>query len=205
MRAVSLGACPLILALSWSCGGGGSSSDLRDPTPDDLPRMVLQREDLPDGFASVQTCEHQNPVDLSHDFSVTFFERFENDSEEDSTCVVSYVFLTPSADEASRSMRNFDQLLVDLNRPIEGVDGDCSPFHEIDGPRVGEETRILTGGCESCPTDSAQFYWIQFRTGRLLASPRLIGTQCQSLNEAIGYATKQEDKIKTVLRTNAND
>ena len=167
MRAISLGACTLILALSWSCGGGGSSSDLRDPTPVDLPRMVLQREDLPDGFDSVQTCEHQNPVASADDSSAsTFFERLETDSSESSSCIVSYVFLKPSADEASGSMRNLDQLLADLNRPIEGFDTECSPFREIDGPRVGDEMRIFTGGCESCPADSAQFHWIQFRIGR---------------------------------------
>jgi len=204
MRIISFGACALVLALSWSCGGGGSSPELRDPIADDLPKLVLQLGDLPDGFAPLAVCEDQNPVPSADgSFAVAFFERFEINSER-TACVVSYAYLLPSADEASRAMRSLDETIADLNRPIQ-EGGECSPFREIDAPRVGEETRILTGDCVSCPADSAQFYWIQFRVGRVLASPRSIGEECLSLSEAIAYATKQKDRIETVLRAKSND
>jgi hypothetical protein len=159
MRVVSLFVTPA-LALAVSCGGGDGGEPLRDPTVDDLSKMVLQRDDLPDGFAQVQVCEGQNPLPSTDtSVSVTFFEMFDIGSAERTTCVVSYVFLLPSLDEASRSLRALDEFFAYANQPIEQADGECSPFHEIDGPLLGEETRVFTVDCAFCPADAAPIYW----------------------------------------------
>ena len=177
-----------------------SVTALREPTAEDLQRMVIQNEDLPDGFASVQFCEHQNPVPSADgSFAVTFFERSESDSDR-SECVVSYVGLQPSAADASASMQNMDEFFDEyLNRPIEGVDSECATFHEVDGPVIGEESRIFVSDCLGCSGDEAVFFWIQFRAGRLLASPRLLFNECQTLDEAVALTRKQEQRIQTTL------
>src|SRR6266508_1663392 len=106
MRAIRLGVLVVALAMFWSCGDDTDGA-LREPTAEDLPKLVLQHGDVPAGFLPVQMCENQNPPPSADGSSAsTFFERVERDSQESSTCIVSYVFLEPSAREATRSMRD---------------------------------------------------------------------------------------------------
>ena len=206
VRATSLLGAILTFAFALSCGSGNGDRALREPAQEDLPNMTIQVEDLADGFEPVTVCEHQNPSPTTDaSTAVAFYEQFDEDSQEGILCVVSFVWLLQSVDEASRSIGSLDEFFAQYFEPIEGVAAECAVFREVDAPRVGEESRVFTTDCASCPGEVAQFYWIQFRVGRVLASPRLIGDECRSLSEAIVYATKQKERIEAVLRTDASD
>src|SRR2546425_214750 len=137
----------LAVALLSSCGGGKSSTGLRDPTADDLTKLVLQREDLPQQFAPVSVCKDQFPVSSSDaNSSATFFETADR-----ANCVVSFVFLMPSRSEAESAMRKFSQSFEYFNKPIEGLAPNCGTFREVNAPVIGGEARVFATECEVCP------------------------------------------------------
>jgi hypothetical protein len=203
MRAISVAATAFFLTLTSSCGGGDKA--LRDATEDDLPRLILQQEDVPDGLQEgTDSC---GETAAEEDFelggaSKSYAVEFDVSGLEQRqiSCLSSRVGLYRSADDALSYLRGFDAIWFEGEQPAQAPPDIVA--EKINVPKLGEYASGLVIKCAECSEAESRIYNIQIQQ-RNVRSLIMIsgGPDDDGLQRAIEYAEKQEERIESVLGT----
>jgi hypothetical protein len=210
MRLISVAA--VILAMAPACGGGGSGNGLREATQDDLPELVLQREDIPPNFKLLSDTEsgrglQMGPDDFGNGAYVIDFERDPADAEVgEATCISNSATLWNTKGEARTALQTALNQMLQLEEadPFERLQ-----IEEESGPDLGDDAWVvhLTGPsstsafCSSYEHTPSDEYHVGFYTGNVLGAVVLrVRERDADRAEAIRLATKQVDRIEAVLR-----
>jgi hypothetical protein len=171
MRPISF-ALAAAAMLSASCGGG---QPLRDGTVDDLPGMVLQREDVPSGLVERVAIADSSlgskpglaqPGEFGSvaSYAAEFVRPSERAESGQLTCVTSLSALFNGSTEASNALAQARDLLL----------SDPEAEEERREPQVGDESftfHLKTGPlsvCRSYEDGSGQGKFLLFRIGKNL-------------------------------------
>jgi hypothetical protein len=202
MRAISL-VSAAVLALSLSCGG--SDKALRDATEADLPKLVLQQDDVPDGsHEGTDECGETGADDVFqlggaiHSFSVAY--DVSGPEQRQMSCLQSTVGLYRSADEALSYLRGLDAAYFEGERPAQAPPDIVA--EKIKVPKLGEYASGFVIKCAEC-SEPSHWYSIQIQQRNVRSLVLVNGRSDEDVVEqAIDYAEKQKERIETVLKAN---
>jgi len=179
-----------------ACGGDDGATRLA--TENDLPKMVLQQEDVPAGLDRVPGTELER--DPSEDslasFTRLFFGTLEGSDPEEGLCIGSIAKLYDDAEAAGTGFNDARKYLV------QNVDE-----HEVDAPDLGDDivayqyvsdSPAFCGFAES--NDTAEYVTLIFRYGNTVHNVTMHNFGgAVSVDEAIDLAEKQAGRSEGAL------
>jgi len=201
MRETSIGACALMLAVSLSCGGGDKA--LRDATEEDLPKLVLQQEDVPGGSQGTDSCGETGADDVFqlggaiHSFSAAY--DVSGIEAQQISCLQSTVGLYRSADEALSYLRGLDAAYFEGEQPAQAPPDAVA--QKIKVPKLGDYASGLVIKYAEGSELESHVYQIQIQQRNVRSPITIIGGPDEKVvDRASEYAEKQTERIETVLR-----
>ena len=204
-----------ILSLA-ACGGGGGGEE-QSPTPADatagvepeeLDAMMLQADDLPEGFSYDVSSEVPAPTGAAEPEQRVAGRRLRSLVEESlqqegkTVCIVSDIELYVSAEDAAATLTGEQQAMEEKATAVPTEEG---ALKTLDLPAIGDEAdgfflsapRVSFCGWESV---QAEVVSLTFRKGRLLADVRTYTLgQGASTDQAIELARKLLARIEAGL------
>ncbi len=200
------------VALAAACGDDGEDHRVRDATADDLPKMVLQQEDVPPGLNLLEEDgETRGFVEPLYDPRATAmflveFERPPDEAEPGSVvCIVTSALAYESPEDAKRTYRELEE----LERVFEAAareQGQESRGEKVSLPELGDERKGFRAFdesatfCSSYEDEPAEEHAIVFLRRNVAAGLFIFTYEGgASLNEAIELAQKQASRIEAVL------
>jgi hypothetical protein len=180
--------------------------------------MVLQREDVPAGLRLLEedTSDERGLVEPLYDprAEVMFLRVFERPREEAEpgsvVCIMNSALLYKSPEDAKMTYREVE----DLERASAEIAGEQGrePWEEVPVPGLGDESRGLRAFSESatfCPSykdEPAEEHAIVFLRRNVAAGLFVFTYEGGgSLDEAIGLAQKQANRIEEVFEGESSD
>jgi hypothetical protein len=182
-----------------ACGGEGG----RPIVADDLPQVVLQREDVEIGEMTESTAQ---PDSASAAYTHQFEVPAEDVEPSDIACITSGAALYDSMEQAEEAFEEtlnaFNDLKADPEASGAGIELDLVSVPEIGDRAVGFRLRSPTAVfCSDYENEPIDQHIVMFRQGNVLSSLSVVNFESgASLDEAIELAEKQESRINQVLR-----
>jgi len=179
-----------------ACGGGG-----RPIVEDDLPQVVLQREDVEIGVMTESTAQ---PDSASAAYAHQFEVPAENVGPGDIACITGGAALYDSLEQAEEA---FDETLTSFNDlkddPV--ASGAGIELAQLTVPEIGDRTvgfRLRSSTavfCSDYENEPIDQHIVVFQQNNVLSNVSVINFESgASLEEAIELAKKQETRIDQV-------
>jgi hypothetical protein len=204
-------ALALAAVLSLAACGGGGGGDAQSPTPadetagvqpDELDAMMLQADDLPQGFSYDVSSEVPPPTGMTVPEERVAARRLRSLLEESlqqegkTVCIVSDLELYVSAEDAAATLEGEQQATEERATAVPTEEG---ALEKLDLPAIGDEAdgfllaapRVSFCGWESV---QAEVVSVTVRKGRLLADVRTY-----TLGQ--GASTEEATRLATALLT----
>jgi hypothetical protein len=204
-----------VLSLAACGGGGGGEGKSPTPTdqtaavePEDLDAMMLQADDLPEGFSYDVSSEAPAPTGAAEPEQRMAARRLRSLLEESlqqegkTVCIVSDIELYVSAEDAAATLAGEQQTMEQKATAVPTEEG---ALKTLDLPAIGDEAdgfflsapRVSFCGWESV---QAEVVSLTFRKGRLLGDVRTYTLgQGASTDQAIQLATTLLARIEAGL------
>jgi hypothetical protein len=223
MRA--LGVVAVLVLLACACGGSddqrlpeaGSQSDSNTTTAsvkpllstegnfteDELPTLVLQQDQLPDGFRRSNEAPPSDATSTPAKYRVEYAVLANSSELAGTTCIDSEVKLYETVDAAKEALTELRAFFAGIE-PNPGVPDAHS--REFDVPAIGDESfgAVVSGTTAlSCTGSRAKFiqqYFVVFRHGALLSTVDLITLdEAAEPEEVVSYARAQASNIESAV------
>jgi len=201
MWTTSLAAAALLIVLS-SCGG--EDKPLRDAREDDLPQLVLQQDDVDTSSGQIgKSCDRSGPdaeyplSGAAKSYSVEY--DLTGSQAPRLSCLLSEVGVYRSKDAALSELKGFDALFFEGERVA--VKGTDLTAQKIKVPDLGGYSSGFVIECPSCSELTSRTYTVQIQQGNVRSLILVsAGRDEAAVEQAIGYAEKQEERIRRVLQ-----